>query len=580
MDVKTNLPAIAYFSMEIALEPDIPTYSGGLGVLAGDTLRSAADMHVPIVAVSLVHRKGYFRQHLDPGGNQYESPQQWDPAQLTATDAKVDVLLEGRQVAVRAWQYTVRGHTGGIVPVYLLDTDLPENSPWDRGLTDHLYGGDDHYRLCQELLLGIGGLEILRKLGHDVKRYHMNEGHSALLALGLLERRLAQSFAGRVKKGDIDGVRRACIFTTHTPVPAGHDQFNRQLAEQVLGPERTELLTEAQAWHGDVLNMTYLALRFSGYVNGVAMKHGEVSRGMFPTYDISAITNGVHAGTWVSDPFVELFDRFIPEWRNDNNYLRYAISVPPEEIRKSHQTAKVQLFDRIRERHGVQLDPEVLTLGFARRASTYKRADLIFRDGERLQAISRKTGPIQIVYGGKAHPRDEGGKSLIRRVFSGASAVSQSIRCVYVENYDMHWGKLITSGVDVWVNNPMRPQEASGTSGMKAALNGVPSFSVLDGWWIEGHIEGVTGWSIGGLEPTEDPAAELATLYDKLEREIVPMFYGRPQRFTEVMRSAIAFNGSFFNTQRMVSQYVENAYLQRGENRPRPAEAPVPGGQS
>src|SRR5512146_508272 len=265
MDVKSTLPAIAYFSMEIALEADIPTYSGGLGVLAGDTLRSAADMHVPIVAVSLVHRKGYFRQHLDPGGNQYESPQQWEPGeQLASTDARVQILLEGRQVTVRAWQYTVRGCNGGIVPVYLLDTDTPENSAWDRGLTDHLYGGDEHYRLCQELILGIGGMEILRKLGHDVKLYHMNEGHSALLALALLERRLAQSFAGRVKKGDIDGVRRACIFTTHTPVPAGHDQFNRGLAEQVLGEERTALITEAQAWNGEVLNMTFLALRFSG----------------------------------------------------------------------------------------------------------------------------------------------------------------------------------------------------------------------------------------------------------------------------------------------------------------------------
>jgi len=561
-----NLSGVAYFSMEIALDPEIPTYSGGLGVLAGDTLRSAADLGVPVVAVTLLYRKGYFRQQLDAAGNQSEQPVYWNPAQmLEEMSGRAQVTIEGRTVEVRAWKYTVRGVSGEIVPVYLLDTDLPANSPQDRSLTDHLYGGDERYRLSQEIVLGFGGMEMLRKLGHtDIEIYHMNEGHSALLALGLLERRLAQSFAGRVKKGDIDGVRRKCIFTTHTPVPAGHDQFPRKLVEEVLSSEYIALLNESEAWHGAALNMTYLALRFSGYVNGVAMRHGEVSRDMFPTYVISAITNGVHAVTWTSKPFQELFDRHVPAWRKDNNYLRYAISIPLEQIRQAHLDAKRDLFTEIERAHGVKLDPNIFTIGFARRASTYKRADLLFQSPERLKAIARNVGPIQLVYGGKAHPRDEGGKNLIRSIFGGARAVSDVIRTVYVENYNWHWGQLITSGVDVWLNTPLRPQEASGTSGMKAALNGVPSLSVLDGWWVEGYVEGVTGWAIGDQDVTNDASHEVSDLYDKLEREIVPMFYGPPQRYTEIMRSAIALNASFFNTQRMVMQYVENAYSRNG----------------
>src|SRR5216683_3686420 len=524
---KTSTPRVAYFSMEIALEPDIPTYSGGLGILAGDTLRSAADLGVPLVAVTLAYRKGYFRQILDSAGNQFEQPQEWDPeTQITEVKQRVAVEIEGRQVFIRAWKYTIIGITGEIVPVYLLDTDVPENTEYDRTLTDSLYGGDQRYRLAQEIVLGLGGFRLTEKLYPGlIETFHMNEGHSALLSLGLLERRLEQSFAGRVKQLDIDGVRNMCIFTTHTPVPAGHDQFPRSLVGQVLGREELALLDEADAWERDALNMTFLALRFSGYVNGVAMRHGEVSRGMFPAYDISAITNGVHATTWTSPAFSELFDSYIPGWRTDNNYLRYAISIPLPAIREAHADAKTELFAEISRSFGVQLDPKLLTLGFARRASTYKRADLLFQDPERLRKIARDVGPIQLVYGGKAHPRDEGGKKLIRDVFGGASSVKDVIRTVYVENYDMHWGALITAGVDVWLNNPMRPQEASGTSGMKSALNGVPSFSVRDGWWIEGHIEGVTGWSVGNAEEEEDHDSEVNSLYTKLAADILPMYY-------------------------------------------------------
>jgi len=565
MKTRTKAPTIAYFSMEIALDPNMPTYSGGLGMLAGDTLRSAADLGAALVAVTLVYRKGYFRQCLDPSGQQTEQPQQWEPERtLKAVEGRVAIEIDGRQVWIRAWEYDVQGIDGDIVPVYLLDTNVPENADWDRHLTDSLYGGDESYRLAQEIILGLGGLKLLQKVGHSgIQAYHMNEGHSALLALGLLERRLDQSFAGRVKQLDIDGIRRMCIFTTHTPVPAGHDQFPKPLVRQLLGEEWVSLLEQTQALHDDALNMTYLALRFSGYVNGVAMRHGEVSRGMFPNYAISAITNGVHAMTWTSPAFRELFDHYIPGWRTDNNYLRYAISIPLEDIRVAHATTKEALFAEIRHRTSVSLDPKVFTIGFARRASTYKRADLLFQDRERLKRIARDVGPIQLVYAGKAHPRDDGGKKIIRQVFEGASSLSDVIRTVYVENYDMSWGRLITSGVDIWLNTPMRPQEASGTSGMKAALNGVPSFSVIDGWWAEGWIEGITGWAIGNTDIIEDPASEVATLYDKLERQILPMFYGTPNRYTEVMRSAIALNGSFFNTQRMVQQYLANAYMLR-----------------
>src|SRR6476661_1746987 len=565
MKPRSKTPNIAYFSMEIALDANMPTYSGGLGMLAGDTLRSAADLGAPVVAVTLVYRNGYFRQLLDQSGAQSEQPQQWEPERvLKAVEGRVSVEIEQRQVWIRAWQYDVKGIDGDIVCVYLLDTNLPENAEWDRHLTDSLYGGDESYRLAQEIILGLGGLKLLQKVGHSgVQAYHMNEGHSALLALGLLERRLDQSFAGRVKQLDIDGIRRMCIFTTHTPVPAGHDQFPKPLVRQLLGEEWMSLLEQTQALHDDALNMTYLALRFSGYVNGVAMRHGEVSRGMFPNYAISAITNGVHAMTWTSPAFRELFDHYIPGWRTDNNYLRYAISIPLEDIRVAHATTKEALFAEIRHRTSASLDPKVFTIGIARRASTYKRADLLFQDRERLKRIARDVGPIQLVYAGKAHPKDNGGKNIIRQVFEGASSLSDVIRSVYVENYDMNWGRLITSGVDVWLNTPMRPQEASGTSGMKAALNGVPSFSVIDGWWAEGWIEGITGWAIGNTDIVEDPATEVATLYEKLEHQIIPMFYGTPHRYTEVMRSAIALNGSFFNTQRMVQQYLANAYMLR-----------------
>ena len=294
---------------------------------------------------------------------------------------------------------------------------------------------------------------------------------------------------------------------------------------------------------------------------GVARRHQEVSQEMFPGFPITAVTNGVHAGTWASAPFQALFDHHVPGWRHDNFYLRYASEIALDDVRDAHARAKKALLDEVAQRTGIALDQKAFTLGFARRSTPYKRADLIFSNPERLRQIARRTGPLQILYAGKAHPRDEWGKALIGRIYAAARALDGDVTVLYLENYDMHLGGLMTSGVDVWLNTPMRPLEASGTSGMKAALNGVPSFSVLDGWWVEGHIEGVTGWAIDG-DPAlpADPETDIHALYATLERTILPLYYGLPYAFAEVMRNAIAINGSFFNTQRMVQQYARNAY--------------------
>jgi glycogen phosphorylase len=551
---------IAYFSMEIAVTPEMPTYSGGLGVLAGDTLRSAADLGLPLVAVTLAHRKGYFRQHLDGNGVQTEEEQPWKPEELLADAGPiVSVQIEGREVALRAWRYELQGVTGHSIPIYFLDANLEQNDPQDRTLTDHLYGGDGDYRLRQETLLGIGGIRILDALGYKAAVYHMNEGHAALLTIALLKDQLKGRPLAAATNEDIDAVRKLCVFTTHTPVPAGHDRFSPEQSHRILGEELASFLEHKGCIHDGLLNMTYIALCFSRFVNGVAMQHGKVSRSMFPEYNISAITNGVHAATWTAASFQNIFDSHMPRWRQDNVTLRYAIDIPEEEIESAHLAAKNLLIDAVAERTGIRLKPEVFTIGFARRAATYKRADLLFTDPERLVRCAHEHGGLQILYSGKAHPADEPGKAKVRRVIELARQLSSdAIQIVYLENYEWILGALLTGGVDVWLNTPKRPYEASGTSGMKAALNGVPSLSILDGWWIEGWIEGVTGWAI---EDHDDEAGEAGSLYNHLESVILPLYYQQPQQWRRIMRSTIALNGSFFNTQRMLEQYVANAYF-------------------
>jgi starch phosphorylase len=550
--------------MEVGVEPTIPTYTGGLGVVAGDTIRAAADLGLPAVGVTLLHRRGYFRQHLDACGNQTETDGHWSPEEfLQKLPVRVQVTVAGRQVQVQAWRYLVRSEFGHSVPVYFLDTSLPQNTPWDQSLTDHLYGGDARYRLSQEVILGFAGVAILRALGHlVVQAYHMNEGHSALVTLALLEEQTWGHGLHAMEPADREAVSQHCVFTTHTPLAVGHDEFPVDLVREVLGNERTNFLIEAQCCGNGVMNMTNLTLNFSRYVNGVSMRHEEVTRNIFSNHQIDAVTNGVHALTWTSPAFHKLYDCFIPQWRRDNLYLKYAIRIPLDEIKKAHTEAKQELLTEVERRTGISLDPGVMTIGFARRATGYKRHDLLFHDLERLRLIVQRGWRLQIIYGGKAHPRDESGKALIRKVFEAANALKNCIPVVYLEEYDMALAKYICSGVDLWLNTPQKPREASGTSGMKAALNGVPTFSILDGWWIEGHVEGVTGWSIGdGWQSETSVEREAASLYDKLEQVIAPMYYERPNQFAGIMRSAIALNGSYFNAQRMVTQYLQNAYL-------------------
>lgn len=565
--------------MEIGLEPALATYAGGLGALAGDVARAAADLSLPFCVVTLVHRRGYFKQKLTSDGVQLEEPAPWPVERfLMRLQPTVRVTIDGREVTIAAWQYLVRGVTGGVAPVYFLDTDLPENSPEDRGLTNSLYGGDVRYRLRQECVLGIGGVRMLHALQHQhIARYHMNEGHAALLALELMREESEARGKAVTDPAVIAAVRRKCVFTTHTPIAAGHDRFGLAMAFEVIEPAVVSPFREEQAraviGSDHELNMTHVALLLSRYVNGVAKRHGEVSRQMFGNYAVASITNGVHVATWVSPPFERLFDRWIPGWREDSFSLRYAIAIDLDSIWQAHMEAKRQLVGMVNAAMASDFDAETFTIGFGRRATAYKRPDLLLADAERLRHIARQHGRLQVIYAGKAHPHDHAGKELIQRVSRLLTSLGPEVRGVYLPEYDMRTCALMISGSDLWLNTPRPPLEASGTSGMKAALNGVPSLSTLDGWWLEGCIEGVTGWSIGvdrgaggSVDQHATPEPEMdqrdaASLYDKLERIILPMFHNEREKYAGVMRSAISLNGAFFNAHRMMHEYATRAYL-------------------
>lgn len=546
---------IAYFSMEIALSNEIHTYSGGLGILAGDTVKSSADLRLPLLAVSLVSKKGYFKQELTHDGRQIEQEDPWEPSRfMQMLPDEVKVPIQSRDVHIRAWLYNVVSQTGGVVPVYLLDTDVEGNSPEDREITSFLYGGDERYRLKQEIVLGVGGVRILEKLGLKIRKYHMNEGHSGLLALEVLQK----------NEMNIDKVRDNCIFTTHTPVEAGHDKFNYDLVKEVLGNAvPIEILKRIGG--EDRLNMTLLALNLSKYINGVAKRHRESSRKMFPGYEIHAVTNGIHAYTWTSESFRKLYDKYLPGWANEPNLLVRVAVIPAEEIWQAHMKAKKLLIDYVNESTNAGMDYDTLTIGFARRATEYKRANLLFSDLAKLRMINRK-GRLQIILAGKAHPRDYSGKKLIEQLFSYSEKLRDEVKLVYLANYDMNIAAMLVAGVDVWLNTPLPPQEASGTSGMKAAHNGVVNFSILDGWWVEGWIEDVTGWSIGPnpneqISLEERNIRELDDLYNKLEYIIVPMFYNKRDEWLNTMKNSIGKIAFFFNSHRMMRRYVTDAYL-------------------
>ncbi len=545
---------IAYFSMEVGLTSEIPTYAGGLGTLAGDAIRSSADLKLPLVAVTLISKRNYFKQQLDQNGKQSEQPREWNPEKyMTLLPNEVYVRIEGRSVKVKAWLYKYQSITGGVVPVLFLDTDFDGNTPEDREITFYLYGGNEKYRLKQEAILGFGGVRMLDALGFRVRKYHMNEGHSSLLAVELLR-----------KNGmDAERVRELCVFTTHTPVEAGHDKFNYDLVTEVL--ETVDLSTLKQFGGTERLNMTLLALNLSNYVNGVAKRHQEISSKMFAGYEIHAVTNGVHSFTWTGDKYRKLYDKYLPGWAIEPELLAKVDTIPDEEIWQAHVEQKQILIDYANQAANATLCSDVFTLGFARRATEYKRPTLLFSNLDRLRTINEK-GKFQVIFAGKAHPRDEGGKRLIEQIFSYGRQLKGDVEIVYLEDYSMDIAAKMVSGVDVWLNTPLRPMEASGTSGMKAAHNGVINFSVLDGWWIEGWIENLTGWAIGphstqSLDDENTSLKEAEDLYNKLEYVITPMFYDRHDEWIKMMKNSIGKIAYYFNSHRMMRRYVIDAYL-------------------
>ncbi len=556
----TREERVAYFSMEIALAPAIPTYAGGLGILAGDTVRAAADLETPLVGVTLVSRAGYFHQTLDAEGRQSESPDTWDPSSSSMRlPASVAVPIDGREVWLGSWLYVVEGCTGYKQPVILLDTDMPINSPEDREITHYLYGGDANYRLKQEIVLGIGGMRMLEALGFRIRKYHMNEGHSSLLTLPLLQRFAyppQDVHAGEIAY-DIPRLRETCVFTTHTPVSSGHDQFPYDMVEHALG-DSPELGIVRKLNGQNQLNLTHVALSLSEFVNGVAKRHAEVSQKLYPDYQVHAVTNGIHPGTWCHPRFAELFTAYAPGWYHESAALIRADRIPDESIWDAHYAAKLELIERVAAETGMSFKPEIPILGFARRMTAYKRPDLLFADLEKLKAIA-KHYPFQLVLAGKAHPHDYQGKQLIEQLYRHMRELAPHIAIAYLPNYNMEKALALVSGVDVWLNTPLPPLEASGTSGMKAALNGIPSLSVLDGWWSEGCIEDVNGWAIGDGTSIED--SDSHSLYDKLENKVLPLYYEDRPGWIHVMKGAIGKSASFFSAHRMMRRYVVEAYL-------------------
>ena len=555
---------IAYFSMEIAVKNSIKSFSGGLGILAGDTLKSAADLEIPMVGITLLNDQGYFQQVINEDGWQEEMPDSYNKSELEEV-AQTYTYIGRDKVQIKAWRYKIEGQSGHTVPVYFLDTDLDGNKEEYRYLTGKLYGGDDRYRLMQEIILGRGGVKLLEELKcAEIKRYHLNEGHAALATIELLSQLKPKPFTLSTKSIEdrANEIREKCVFTTHTPVKAGHDSFSLDMIKE-LQPDFPYKLSELLT--NNKLNMSRLAAYFSSNINGVSKKHGEISRKMFPDYNINSITNGVHSPTWTSPKFKDLFDQFIPDWRKRGGDLRNVLTIDTDKIWEAHKKNKNRLFEYIKKETGKELNPEIFTIGFARRFAAYKRPTLLFESMDKLIEINDTVGKIQIIYAGKAHPNDTVGKRRIQDIYKIMKDYQDRIQIVFLENYDMELGKLITSGVDVWLNNPIPPKEGSGTSGMKAAHNGIPQISTRDGWWLEGCIPGKTGWNIGEGETNKDPnhlfQEDACDLYEKLEGEIIPTYYDNRDEWKRIMRQTIATNAAFFNSNRMLLEYVQKTYL-------------------
>ncbi|MBJ03824.1 MAG: alpha-glucan phosphorylase [Euryarchaeota archaeon] len=529
--------SIAYLSAEVGFESRLHTYSGGLGVLAGDHIKSAADAGLDLIGCTLLYREGYGRQKLDAQGNQSETYGEIDPQEfLTDTGVEISLPLDGTILYSKIWLYRIKG-----LPTYFLDTRHPDNSPEHAGLGNRLYGGDDSMRIRQEYLLGVGGIRALQAMGHEITGLHLNEGHCTFAMLEMLHQGWSR-----------DELSGRCLFTTHTPVPAGHDRFGWNEVENVLKellPDDAKQLVEDE----NTCSMSHLGIALAGQVNAVSNLNAYVASGMFPGTHIHPITNGVHHETWTSLALANLFDEHLTGWRADPTTLAHAGRIPDEPLEMARNDSRSVLRDLVRAATGVELEEHRLTIGFARRFATYKRANLVFSDLERLRALG--AGKIQFVFAGKAHPRDEGGKQLIRDIFQGASQVEQDIPVAFLEDYSMDTGLAMTSGVDIWLNNPIRPMEASGTSGMKAAMNGVPNCSILDGWWPEACEHGVNGWAVGEGEDERDDERDAKALYDILEFEVLPAWENGPEHWNDMMRASIATSARFTGA-RMISDYL------------------------
>ena len=542
------MPVVGYFTAEIGLWSELHTYSGGLGVLAGDHVKSAADAGIPLVGVTLLYHQGYARQHIDAAGIQTETFPEVDMNRLLSkTDIVLELELDGKPLFAYVWMAEILGQSGHMVPVYFMDTRHPENTTQHQELSSRLYGGDDGVRIRQEYVLGVGGVQLFDHLEVELSGLHLNEGHCTFAMLELLKRGWSR-----------EQLAQRSLFTTHTPVPAGHDRFDWSLVEDVIGDllpaDAKELVRNAgDPENGARCSMSHLAVSLSTTVNAVSKLNADVAMTMFDQ-NIQPITNGVHHITWTSPVMASFFDKHLVDWRIQPESIAKAEALPTEDLMEARSKARKQLHDYVQSTTGVELFSDRLTIGFARRFATYKRANLVFKDLERLRKIG--AGKIQFVFSGKAHPRDQGGKQLIRDIFESAHQIADEIPVAFIENYDMHTGLMMTSGVDIWLNNPIRPMEASGTSGMKAAMNGVPNCSILDGWWPEACIHGVNGWAIGNAEDDRNDDRDAENIYNVLQHEVIPLWEQEGDGWAEMMKASIAASAGFTG-QRMIQDYLE-----------------------
>jgi len=554
-----NSTQVAYISMEIAIDSNIPTYSGGLGVLSGDTVRAAADLELPMVGLCLCYSSGYFYQFFNEFGEQKEREIEWNFwYEFEKVAEPIKIKIEDKEVLVSAWLYRVIGQSGHILPIYLLTTDIEGNEDWIKEMTGSLYDSTSRWnRIVQEMILGIGGVKLLNSLGfNNIKTYHLNEGHGSFSIVELYN----------MLGGDLDKVREKVVFTTHTPVPAGHDRFNQDLVNKVFEDRMPPEIRKIANDNGQ-FNMTFLGMELSRYRNGVAKKHGLISQKMFPQYEVDSITNGIHLPFWVSKPFQHIFDKKWPNWKAKPSILQNAIELDDLDVFDAHIENKFNLISYQKGHSWNLLDEELITIGFARRFATYKRATLIFHDIERLGKICQDK--IQFIFAGKAHPKDTMGKDYIKKIYESGEYLydNYGVKIIMMENYNMDLAHMMVSGCDVWLNTPERYREASGTSGMKAALNGVLNFSVQDGWWLEGfRMNSMAGWAIGPNDSNpDDPGVSNSweidsnALYETLENEIIPTYLNHEDWLFK-SKSAISL-AAFFNTNRMMVEYAKKAYL-------------------